>query len=70
MLPSVVQCIMNTEIKDIEKNIGEQEFKIIADLIYKVIRGLSVNKSDNSKIEQEVKNKVINLCSSFPIYDN
>ena len=52
------------------RGFGEQEFKIIADLIYKVIRGLSVNKSDNSKIEQEVKNKVINLCSSFPIYDN
>ena len=42
----------------------------IADLIYKVIKGLSENESDNSKIENEVKKDVINLCSSFPIYDN
>jgi glycine hydroxymethyltransferase len=48
----------------------EPEFKLIADLIYKVIKGLSENKLDNSKIEEEVKNEVINLCASFPIYDN
>jgi transcriptional repressor NrdR len=35
-----------------------------------VIKGLSENKLDNSKIEKEVKNEVINLCASFPIYDN
>jgi glycine hydroxymethyltransferase len=52
------------------RGFGEQEFKLIADLIYKVIKGLSDNRSDNSKIENEVKNKVINLCSSYPIYDN
>ena len=34
----------------------EEEFKLIADLIYKVIKGLSENKTDNSKIENEVKN--------------
>ena len=52
------------------RGFGEQEFKFIADLIYKVIKGLSENKSDNSKIEKEVQNDVIKLCSSFPIYDN
>ena len=52
------------------RGFGEQEFKLIADLIYKVIKGLSENKSDNSKIENEVKKEIINLCSSFPIYDN
>jgi glycine hydroxymethyltransferase len=52
------------------RGFAEQEFKIIADLIYKVIKGLSENESDNSKIENEVKKDVINLCSSFPIYDN
>ena len=46
------------------------EFKLIAELIYKVIKGLSVNKSDNSKIEKEVKKEIIDLCSAFPIYDN
>jgi glycine hydroxymethyltransferase len=48
----------------------EEEFKLIADLIYKVVRGLSDNKSDNSKIENEVKKEIIDLCSSFPIYGN
>ena len=52
------------------RGFGEQEFKLIANLIYKVIKGLSDNKSDNSIIENEVKKEVINLCSSFPIYDN
>jgi len=48
----------------------EQEFKLIAELIHRVIDGLSENKSDNSKIENEVQKEVISLCSSFPIYDN
>ena len=48
----------------------EEEFKFIADLIYKVIKGLSENKLDNSKIEKEVQKDVVNLCSTFPIYDN
>ena len=47
-----------------------EEFKLIADLIHKVVKGLSENKEDNSKIENEVKKEIINLCSSFPIYGN
>jgi glycine hydroxymethyltransferase len=52
------------------RGFGEEEFKLIADLIFKVIKGLSDNKSDNSQIENEVKKEVINLCSSYPIYGN
>ncbi|MFL2877439.1 MAG: serine hydroxymethyltransferase [Candidatus Pelagibacter sp.] len=52
------------------RGFGNQEFEFVADLIYKVIKGLSDNKLDNSKVENEVKKDVINLCSSFPIYDN
>ena len=48
----------------------EEEFKLVGDLIYKVIKGLSESKSDNSKIENEVKKEIIDLCSSFPIYGN
>ncbi len=48
----------------------QEEFKLVADLIHKVIQGLSENKSDNSKIENEVKKEIIDLCSSFPIYGN
>ena len=51
------------------RGFGEQEFKQIAELIYKVIKGLSENKSDNSRIEKEVKKEIIDLCASFPIYD-
>jgi len=46
------------------------EFKKVGDLITKVVKGLSENPNDNSKIENEVKNEVINLTSSFPIYKN
>ena len=52
------------------RGFGETEFKLIAELIHKVIKGLSENKSDNSKIEKEVQKDVVKLCSSFPIYDN
>jgi len=52
------------------RGFGATEFSLIADLIYRVIKGLSENKTDNSKIEQEVKKEVVKLCSSFPIYDN
>ena len=48
----------------------DEEFKYIAELIYRVIKGLSENKSDNTKIENEVQKEVVNLCSSFPIYNN
>tara|TARA_Y100000590_G_scaffold373492_1_gene437325 strand:+ start:509 stop:1825 length:1317 start_codon:yes stop_codon:yes gene_type:complete len=46
------------------------EFKKVGDLITKVIKGLSKNREDNSKIEEEVKNEVIELCSKFPIYNH
>ena len=48
----------------------EEEFKLVANLIHKVIKGLSENKSDNTKIENEVKKEIIDLCSAFPIYGN
>ena len=50
------------------RGFGPSEFRLIADLIYKVVKGLSENKEDNSKIEKEVQKEIIDLCSSFPIY--
>ena len=38
--------------------------------VLKTLKGLSENPTDNSKIENEVKNEVISLTSSFPIYKN
>ena len=52
------------------RGFGPNEFTLIADLISKVVQGLSKNGSNNSKIEKEVQKEVIDLCSSFPIYSN
>jgi len=52
------------------RGFGPAEFSLIADLISKVVNGLSKNGSNNSKIEIEVQKEVIDLCSSFPIYSN
>ena len=52
------------------RGFGPNEFTLIADLISKVIKGLSKNGQNNSKIEKEVQKEVIDLCSSFPIYSN
>ena len=43
---------------------------MVGKLITKVFDGLSKNPNDNSKIESEVRNEVINLCSKFPIYNH
>ena len=51
------------------RGFGGNEFRLIANLIYKVIKGLSINK-DNTKAEKEVQKEVIELCSAFPIYGN
>jgi len=52
------------------RGFGLNEFKKVGDLITKVIKGLSKNPNDNTKIENEVKNEVISLCSKFPIYNH
>ena len=50
------------------RGFGLKEFEKIGELITKTIKGLEKNPSDNSKIEEEVRNEVIDLCSKFPIY--
>ena len=52
------------------RGFGPKEFGLIADLISKVVKGLSQNSENNSKIEQEVQKEVIDLCSLYPIYSN
>ena len=52
------------------RGFGLNEFKKVGDLITKVIEGLSKNSQNNSKIEEEVRNEVIELCSKFPIYNH
>jgi len=50
------------------RGFGLKEFQIVGELITKTINGLSKNPNDNSKIEDEVRKEVIELCSTFPIY--
>ena len=52
------------------RGFGLNEFKKVGDLITKVVTGLSNNPEDNSSIENQVKKEVIELCSSFPIYNH
>jgi len=42
----------------------------VGDLVTRVIKGLSENPDDNTKVELEVQKEVVELCSSFPIYKN
>ena len=50
------------------RGFGLNEFKLVGELITKTIKGLSENPNDNSKVENEVKKEVVDLCSNFPIY--
>ena len=50
------------------RGFGLNEFQKVGELITKVIEGLSKNPDDNSKVESEVRDEVVKLCSSFPIY--
>ena len=52
------------------RGFGLKEFEKVCNLITKVIEGLSNNPEDNSKVEEEVRNEVISLCSNVPIYKN
>jgi len=52
------------------RGFGLKEFEKVGELITKTIQGLSQNPEDNSKTEKEVREEVINLCASFPIYKN
>ena len=51
------------------RGFGLKEFQKVGELITKIIKGLSNNPTDNSKIEADVRNEVIELCASFPIYN-
>ncbi len=52
------------------RGFGLKEFKKVGELITKNIKGLSENPKNISKIEEEVRKEVVDLCSNFPIYKN
>jgi glycine hydroxymethyltransferase len=45
--------------------LGLKEFEKVGDLVTRVIKGLSENPDDNTKVELEVQKEVVELCSSF-----
>ena len=47
-----------------------REFKLVGNLITKVIKGLSENPKNNATVEKEVQKEVVDLCSDFPIYSD
>ena len=52
------------------RGFGQKEFILIGQLISKLLKELAKNPENNSKIENEVKKEVIDLCGSFPIYSS
>jgi glycine hydroxymethyltransferase len=42
----------------------------VGELITKTVKGISSNPKDNTKVEDEVRKEVVELCSKFPIYNN
>ena len=50
------------------RGFGLAEFKLVAELVDEVLIGLKNSRDDNSKAENSVKKKVIELCKKFPIY--
>ena len=50
------------------RGFGAEEFRLIGHLIGDVLDGLASNREDNSKVEQEVRAQVRELCAKFPIY--
>ena len=52
------------------RGFGQKEFVLVGQLISKLLKELAKNPENNSKVENEVKKEVIDLCSSFPIYSS
>jgi len=52
------------------RGFGLKEFQKVGELITKTVKGVSSTPNDNSKVEDEVRKEVVELCSKFPIYKN
>jgi len=52
------------------RGFGQKEFVLVGRLISKILKELAKNPENNSKAEKEVQKEVIDLCSSFPIYNS
>ena len=52
------------------RGFGIKEFEQVGGMITEVIVGLSKNGKENSLVEKKIQKEVIDLCTSFPIYNN
>jgi glycine hydroxymethyltransferase len=50
------------------RGFGEEEFKLIGNLIGDILDGLAENPEDNSEVEQKAAEQVKALCARFPLY--
>jgi glycine hydroxymethyltransferase len=50
------------------RGFGQNEFKLVADLIADTLKGLKSGKAE--KVIPVVQEQVLNLCSQFPIYQD
>lgn len=50
------------------RGFGEEEFRLIGNLIGDVLDGLAANPEDNSEAEAKVREQVKTLCERFPLY--
>jgi len=50
------------------RGFAQKEFVLVGQLISKLLKNLAKHPENNSKVENEVKKEVIDLCASFPIY--
>ena len=86
ILPGLIGLIQATEAIKIITGIGDpldgrllvfnalkmkfRELKLCKDSDTKIVKGLASSPNDNSKVEDEVRKEVVDLCSNFPIYKN
>jgi glycine hydroxymethyltransferase len=52
------------------RGFGTGEFRLIGQLICRVLDGLAAHPDDNSATEAAVRKEVLTLCRKFPIYPN
>lgn len=50
------------------RGFGQAEFSLVGQYIVEVLDGLAKNGENNGAVEQAVRQKVLELCNKFPIY--
>ena len=51
------------------RGFNNEDFIKVGDLIVETLEGLQNNPNDNSKVEENVRTQVKELCDKYPIYN-